>query len=120
MGRPWGVKLDAAHCTQAGLAGYGRGSGITIDVHETPMMTTAEGQRTKDKGQRTITVGHSPDPDDAFMFFALAGVDLVVGEGVEHEGVVGVGAVADGDQSRCRRGRHGLRVQRGIMPTSLP
>src|SRR5256884_3855777 len=35
-------------------------------------MTTAEGQRTKDKGQRTITVGHSPDPDDAFMFYALA------------------------------------------------
>src|SRR5436309_1529438 len=35
-------------------------------------MTTAEGQRTKDHGQRTITVGHSPDPDDAFMFYALA------------------------------------------------
>src|SRR5260370_7202588 len=28
----------------------------------------------------------------------LARVDLVVGEGVEHEGVAGVGAVADGDQ----------------------
>src|SRR6266478_6600296 len=27
---------------------------------------------TKDKGQRTIHVGHSPDPDDAFMFYALA------------------------------------------------
>src|SRR5262249_29476380 len=27
-----------------------------------------------------------------------AGVELVVGEGVENEGVVGVGAVADGDQ----------------------
>src|SRR6476659_1004870 len=25
-----------------------------------------------DHGQRTITVGHSPDPDDAFMFYALA------------------------------------------------
>src|SRR5579885_1918863 len=28
-----------------------------------------------------------------------ARVQLVVGQGVEHEGVVGVGAVADGDQS---------------------
>jgi 1,4-dihydroxy-6-naphthoate synthase len=27
---------------------------------------------TKDQGQRTIHVGHSPDPDDAFMFYALA------------------------------------------------
>jgi 1,4-dihydroxy-6-naphthoate synthase len=27
---------------------------------------------TSDKGQRIITVGHSPDPDDAFMFYALA------------------------------------------------
>jgi 1,4-dihydroxy-6-naphthoate synthase len=31
-----------------------------------------EGPRTKDQGLRTITVGHSPDPDDAFMFYALA------------------------------------------------
>src|SRR6202142_2464556 len=23
-------------------------------------------------GQRTLTLGHSPDPDDAFMFYALA------------------------------------------------
>jgi 1,4-dihydroxy-6-naphthoate synthase len=30
------------------------------------------GPRTTDNGQRTITVGHSPDPDDAFMFYALA------------------------------------------------
>ncbi len=27
---------------------------------------------TNDQGQRTIHVGHSPDPDDAFMFYALA------------------------------------------------
>jgi 1,4-dihydroxy-6-naphthoate synthase len=27
---------------------------------------------TNDKGQRLIRVGHSPDPDDAFMFYALA------------------------------------------------
>jgi 1,4-dihydroxy-6-naphthoate synthase len=27
---------------------------------------------TSDQGQRTIRVGHSPDPDDAFMFYALA------------------------------------------------
>ena len=27
---------------------------------------------TTDHGQRTIRVGHSPDPDDAFMFYALA------------------------------------------------
>ena len=31
-----------------------------------------QGPRTKDQGPRTITVGHSPDPDDAFMFYALA------------------------------------------------
>jgi 1,4-dihydroxy-6-naphthoate synthase len=30
------------------------------------------GPRTTDHGRRTITVGHSPDPDDAFMFYALA------------------------------------------------
>src|SRR5580700_4416983 len=27
---------------------------------------------TSDPGKRLITVGHSPDPDDAFMFYALA------------------------------------------------
>src|SRR5476651_420200 len=27
---------------------------------------------TNDQGQQTIRVGHSPDPDDAFMFYALA------------------------------------------------
>jgi 1,4-dihydroxy-6-naphthoate synthase len=31
----------------------------------------SDGPRTTDH-QRTITVGHSPDPDDAFMFYALA------------------------------------------------
>ena len=38
---------------------------------------------------------------DVLQFVAelqVAGVDLVVGQGVEHEGVVGIGAVADGDQ----------------------
>src|SRR5947199_177421 len=35
-------------------------------------MTIAEGLRTMDQGPRTITVGHSPDPDHAFMFYALA------------------------------------------------
>ena len=29
--------------------------------------------------QRTLTLGHSPDPDDAFMFYALA-KDLIHGE----------------------------------------
>src|SRR5436309_12501825 len=27
---------------------------------------------TESSARRTITVGHSPDPDDAFMFYALA------------------------------------------------
>src|SRR5246127_4287782 len=30
--------------------------------------------------QRVITVGHSPDPDDAFMFYALAHDKLDTGE----------------------------------------
>src|SRR6476661_215067 len=30
--------------------------------------------------QRLITVGHSPDPDDAFMFYALAHDKLDTGE----------------------------------------
>src|SRR5580704_14715288 len=30
--------------------------------------------------KRTITVGHSPDPDDAFMFYALAHGKLDTGE----------------------------------------
>ncbi len=29
-------------------------------------------QQQQDSRQRTITLGHSPDPDDAFMFYALA------------------------------------------------
>ena len=33
----------------------------------------------------------------------IAGVELVVGQGVEHEGVVGIGAVADGDESLGHR-----------------
>src|SRR5439155_21375313 len=44
---------------------------------------------------------------DVLQFVAelqLAGVELVMGEGVEHEGVVGVGAVADADQSLGHRG----------------
>src|SRR5262249_39904837 len=39
----------------------------------------------------------------------VAGVELVVGQGVEHEGVVGVGAVADGDELL----RHGALPVRG-------
>src|SRR5712675_3038666 len=31
-------------------------------------------------GKRPITVGHSPDPDDAFMFYALAHDKLDTGE----------------------------------------
>ena len=33
--------------------------------------------------QRLITVGHSPDPDDAFMFYALAHDKLDTG-GLRH------------------------------------
>ena len=32
--------------------------------------------------KRTITVGHSPDPDDAFMFYALAHDKIDTGERV--------------------------------------
>src|SRR5919201_1427908 len=35
-------------------------------------MPANHGPRTTDDGRRLITVGHSPDPDDAFMFYALA------------------------------------------------
>src|SRR5205814_10172422 len=31
-------------------------------------------------GKRVITVGHSPDPDDAFMFYALAHDKLATGD----------------------------------------
>ncbi|MBM3892406.1 MAG: ABC transporter substrate-binding protein, partial [Verrucomicrobia bacterium] len=34
---------------------------------------------------RTITLGHSPDPDDAFMFYALAAGKIETGElRIEH------------------------------------
>src|SRR5262245_48202091 len=33
---------------------------------------SAEGHSPMTQTPRTITVGHSPDPDDAFMFYALA------------------------------------------------
>src|SRR3984893_9426733 len=37
-------------------------------------------QETKPMTQRLITVGHSPDPDDAFMFYALAKDKLDTGD----------------------------------------
>ncbi len=37
--------------------------------------------------QRTLTLGHSPDPDDAFMFYALA-KDLIPTEGFRFEHVL--------------------------------
>ena len=37
-------------------------------------------QRQKDSPARTITLGHSPDPDDAFMFYALAAGKIETGE----------------------------------------
>ncbi|MFA6564024.1 MAG: MqnA/MqnD/SBP family protein [Verrucomicrobiia bacterium] len=37
-------------------------------------------QRQKDSPTRTITLGHSPDPDDAFMFYALAAGKIETGE----------------------------------------
>src|ERR1700692_3242636 len=37
-------------------------------------------------GKRLITVGHSPDPDDAFMFYALAHDKLDTGDlAIRHE-----------------------------------
>jgi 1,4-dihydroxy-6-naphthoate synthase len=35
-------------------------------------MATGNGPMTTDNGHKIIRVGHSPDPDDAFMFYALA------------------------------------------------
>ena len=37
-------------------------------------------QRQKDSPSRTITLGHSPDPDDAFMFYALAAGKIETGD----------------------------------------
>lgn len=37
-------------------------------------------QRQKDSPTRTITLGHSPDPDDAFMFYALAAGKIETGD----------------------------------------
>jgi 1,4-dihydroxy-6-naphthoate synthase len=37
--------------------------------------------------QRTLTLGHSPDPDDAFMFYALAG-DLIPAHGFRFEHIL--------------------------------
>jgi 1,4-dihydroxy-6-naphthoate synthase len=43
-------------------------------------------QRQKDSPIRTITLGHSPDPDDAFMFYALATNRIATGRyRFEHE-----------------------------------
>ena len=38
------------------------------------------------------------DIDQLVAEFVIAGVDLAVGQGVEHEGVVRIGAMADADQ----------------------
>ena len=35
--------------------------------------------------KRVITVGHSPDPDDAFMFYALAHDKIPTGDVVRYE-----------------------------------
>jgi hypothetical protein len=45
-----------------------------------------------------------------------AGVDLVVGQGLEHEGVVGVGAVADADQLL---GHESPQYKREASPVAL-
>src|SRR6476659_8692744 len=37
--------------------------------------------------KRTLTLGHSPDPDDAFMFYALA-KDLIPTQGLRFEHVL--------------------------------
>ena len=37
-------------------------------------------QRQKNSPTRTITLGHSPDPDDAFMFYALAAGKIETGD----------------------------------------
>lgn len=36
------------------------------------MTTTAAASKKSDVAKRTLTLGHSPDPDDAFMFYGLA------------------------------------------------
>ena len=36
---------------------------------------------------KTITLGHSPDPDDAFMFYALA-KDLIPSHGLEFQHIL--------------------------------
>ena len=35
---------------------------------------------TRDDGRRRIRIGHSPDPDDAFMFYGLASGRVPTGE----------------------------------------
>src|SRR5438874_4300252 len=38
-------------------------------------------------GNRTLTLGHSPDPDDAFMFYALA-KDLIPANGFQFQHIL--------------------------------
>jgi 1,4-dihydroxy-6-naphthoate synthase len=45
------------------LPGYGDGAGLISDAHWSYAAAMTS---------QTLTLGHSPDPDDAFMFFALA------------------------------------------------
>src|SRR5699024_10812462 len=52
-------------------------SGLTPTLP--PPRTKDQGPMTKDQG-RTIRVGHSPDSDDAFMFYALAHDKLETGD----------------------------------------
>src|SRR6185503_14826476 len=99
--------------------------------------------------QRPLTLGHSPDPDDAFMFYGLAKElipthgfrfehilqdiqtlnerldvleDMLEAEAVrgnqllrqpvEHEGIVGVGRVAEGEGAL----NHAPRLSEAVEP----
>jgi hypothetical protein len=55
---------------------------------------------------RECTAIERLDVDQLVRELKLAGVDLAVGKGVEHERVVGVGAVADANE--VLRGAHGM------------
>ena len=60
---------------------------------------------------------------DVLQFMAkaqVAGVELVVRQGVEHEGVVGIGAVADGDQAGHGSLRETASGEVAILPTVTP
>lgn len=71
--------------------------------------------------QTTLTLGHSPDPDDAFMFYALA-KDLIPTHGFRFQHILQDIQTLNEHAIRGERGHESIRrfldqaFERGLVP----